>query len=822
MKRFAPTGLLQDIRFALRGMRRSPGFFAGAALVLALGIGLSTATFDVFYTVLVRPLPVVDQERIGIFLGQLADARTQLIPPSRRQLADFRRETRTLSAVAGVGWDGPWSWYVRDPSDSRHAIIVPSSVVTANFFDVLGVKPLIGRTLRPQDDELGAPKVLVINRELWRREYGDDPGVLGRQLVDQSAGTAYTIVGVMPEGLSFERGAELWRPLNAQFPVRADSDLDSPFGAVRVVGRLAPGATLGAARDEFARFFSRAMTTRNPALAGRISAVAHSLGDEVMGDVRPALRIIAAAVALLLLITCVNVASLMLIRASGRISELAVRASLGATRGRIVRQLVIEGIVLALAGGVFGVLIAAGALRGLVALAPTQLPRITSVRLDATTLGVAVALSLATVVLFAVGPALSISSGDLFAFVRSGARSLTGSRQSRRGRNALVVVQFALTLVVLTGAGLLARSLERLQRLDLGFDEERLAVVELRFHDDNRTTVATINDLIDRLRARLGAVSGVSSVAAAIQTPFQGSGIDGWVSAEGESNAQHAGDPFVDLEFVTPNYFRTLNTRVLAGRSFSDADAATTTPVVVISKSVADHFWPGETAVGKRLHCFGGNELCPVVGVVDNTHYRDLVKPHRAVYRVSRQAPEGVFAPRVLLVATRGDPSKLLPTIRSLVMNTEPEVTLGRVQAVHDLLRAPLAQPRFNLALVAVFATVALVLAGMGIFGVLAFHVAQRTRELGIRHALGATPRELRGMLLREGLILAGTGIVAGLFVSILATRSLNSLLFDTTPFDPLAFLGATTLLVCCGLAGVAIPARHAARVDPIAALRAE
>ena len=814
--------LIQDVRFALRGMRRSPAFFAGAALILALGIGLSTATFGVFYSVLVRPLPVVDQNRLAIFVGQLADARTQLIPPTRGQLADFRRETRTLSAVAGVGWDGPWSWYVRDPDDSRRAIILRASVVTANLFDVLGVKPVIGRTLRPQDDELGAARVLVISRELWRREYGDDPRVLGKQLVDQSSGAAYTIVGVMPEGLSFERGAELWRPLNAQFPIRADSDLDSPYGAVRVVGRLARGASLGAARDEFAAYFSRAMAARNPALRGRISADAHALTDEIVGDVRPALRIIAAAVALLLLISCVNVASLMLIRASGRVSELAVRASLGATRGRIVAQLVIEGVVLAVVGGVAGVFVAGTSLRGLVALAPAQLPRVTNVRLDATTLVAAIAISLLTVMVFAVGPALSVSSGDLFAFVRSGSRSVTGSRRSRRGRNALVVVQFALTLVVLTGAGLLARSLERMQRLDLGFDESHLALVELRFTQDDRTTVLTINDIVDKLRARLAGVAGVRSVAAAIQTPFVNGGIDAWVSAEGESSTRHAGDPFVDLEFVTPNYFRTLGVRVLSGRAFEDADAQSTTPVVVVSKSVADHFWPGQVAVGKRLHCFGGDELCPVVGVTGDTHYRDLVKPHLTVYRVSRQAPEGVFAPRVLLVATSGDPAKLVPTIRSLITGTEPAVTIGRALPVGDLLGAPLAQPRFNVALVAVFATVALILAGMGIFGVLAFHVAQRTRELGIRHALGATPRELGAMMLREGLTLAVSGIAAGVVVSTLATRSLTSLLFGITPLDPLTFLGATTLLVCCGLVGVAIPARHAARVDPSTALRAE
>ena len=682
---------VQDVRFALRGMRRSPGFFAGATLILALGIGLATATFGVFYAVLVRQLPVVKQDRLGIFLGQMSDARTQLLPVTRRQLADFRRESHTMSAIGGVGWDGPWSWYVRDPADSRRAIIIRASVVTANLFDVLRVKPIIGRTLRPEDDELGAPKAMVISRELWRREYDDDPRVLGKQLVDQSSGAAYSIVGVMPEGLSFERGADVWRPLNAQFPIRADSDADSPYGMVRVVGRLAPGATLGAARDEFASFFSRSMTAHNPTLAGHIGAVAHPLSDEVVGDIRPALRIIAAAVALLLLITCVNVASLMLIRASGRMAELAVRASLGATRSRIVRQLLIEGVVLAAAGGVGGVVVAVAALRGLVALAPTQLPRITNVGLDSTSLVAAIGISVITVLLFALGPALSVSSGDLFAFVRSGSRSLTGTRRSRQGRNALVVVQFALTLVVLTGAGLLARSLERMQRLDLGFDEDRLAVVELRFTQDGRTTQVTINDVIDRLRARLAGLpgGGIASVAAAIQTPFVNGGIDGWVSAEGESSTQHTTDPFVDLEFVTPNYFRTLGVHVLAGRAFEDADAASTTPVVVVSKSIADHYWPGQVAVGKRLHCFGGDELCPVVGVVGDTHYRDLVKPHLTLYRVSRQAPDGVFAPRVLLVATNGDPAKLLPTIRSVITSSEPSITIGRAQPVRDLLRTP-------------------------------------------------------------------------------------------------------------------------------------
>ena len=273
-----------------------------------------------------------------------------------------------------------------------------------------------------------------------------------------------------------------------------------------------------------------------------------------------------------------------------------------------------------------------------------------------------------TIGLFALGPALSVSSGDLFAFVRSGARSLTGSRRARRSRNVLVVAQFALTLVVLTGAGLLARSLDRMQRLNLGFDDERLDAIELRF-TGRETTPLVINDVIDRLRTRLSGFHGVASVAAGIQTPFVSGGIDGWVSAEGESSAQHTRDPFVDLEFVTPNYFRTLGVRILAGRSFDDADLKATTPVVVVSKSIADHYWPGQSAVGKRLHCFGGDELCPVVGIAGDTHYRDLVTPHLILYRLSRQAPENVFAPRVLFVAAHGAPAELLPSIRSIINN---------------------------------------------------------------------------------------------------------------------------------------------------------
>lgn len=814
--------MLRAIRFAVRQMRHAPGFYAGAVLTLALGIGLSTATFAVFYTVLIRPLPVADQDRLALFLGEMPGSRTQYMPLSRRMLRDFQRETRTLTSAAGIGYDGPWAWYVHDPAEPRQATLLHASVVTANFFNVLGTRAEIGRTLRPQDDEPGAPRVLVISDALWRRQYGADTSVIGRQLVDENSGNAYRIVGVVPPGLAFERGADAWRPLNAQFPVRADSDLDNIYAMVRVVGRLAPGATLGAARNEFADFMRRSMTVHDPTLAGRLRAIATPLTVEVLGDIKPALLIVAGAVGLLLLITCVNVANLMLIRAMTRVGELAVRASLGATRLRLLRQLMGEAVVIAAIGGAAGVLVAGVALRTLVALAPAQLPRIGDARIDAATLAAAIVITSVTVILFALAPALSASSGDVFAFVRSGARSVAGSRAHGRARRVLVVVQFALALVVVASAGLLGRSLERLQHLDLGFDGGRLDVAELRFPASAHLTAPAINDIVDRLRARIGRMPGVVGVTAAIQTPFSNGGIDGWVSAEGESAAQHTSDPFSDLEFVSQDYFRTLRTRILRGRAFDEHDFQSSTPVVVISRSVADHYWPGQDAVGKRLHCFGGDELCPVIGVVENTHYRDLTKPHLTVYRPSRQAPVPVFAPRVLLVRTAGDPGGVLPGIRALVTSSEPLVTVGRALPVEQLLDAPLAQPRLNAMLVAVFALAALVLAGVGIFGVLASHITQRTREIGIRQALGATPGSVAAMLLREGLALELAGIVAGLVIAFVVTRALRALLFGVSPTDPFALFGAAALLLVCGLAGVAIPARQAAAVDPSVALRAE
>ncbi len=814
--------MLDDLRSALRAMRRAPAFFAGAVLILAFGIGLSTAAFEIFYTVLLRPLPVREQERLVTLAGDLPGSRLALFPMKRRLVQRFERETRTLTEVAGIAYDGPWEWKVRDPADEHQTIALHSSVVTGNFFQVLGARAEVGRLLVPQDDARGAKKVVVISHELWQREYGGDAGAIGRRVLDQSSGDAYEIVGVVPAGLGFERGADTWRTLDAQFPILADSDLDSRFAEERLVGRLAPGATPTAAAAELAAFLRREWSGQNPAMASRLTATVQPLADEVVGDVRPALRIASAAVALLLLIACVNVANLLLIRGARRRSELAVRAAIGASRGRLIRQLVIEGAVLVVLGAIVGVSIAGTALAAIAAAMSAYMPRVADARVEGVTVAAAAIIALVAVTVSTVGPALTVSSGELFSLVRSGAASVTGSRRARHARQGLVVVQVALALVVVAAAGLLVESLQQLQRLQLGFAIDQLGVVEVSPKNDAHQSAAMINATMDRLRARLANLPGVASVATAIQTPFSTAGIDGFLTAEGEPESERGTDPVVTLEFISPDFFRTMGIRILRGRQFDASDREGSAPVVIVSHSVAEHYWPNQNPIGKRLRCVGSADFCSVVGVSEDIRYRDLVKTHPTSFQPSRQAPDAVFAPRVLLIRTQGDPAALMGSIRAAVIGTDPTMAIGRATPVRELLAAPLAHPRLNMALMSVFAMAALALASVGIFGVLTFHIAQRTRELGIRQALGAAPSHLRRMVVREGMALQGIGLAVGMAASMVAMRAVRAVLFAVSPTDPWAMFAAVVVLLAFGAAAMVVPALRAGRVDPSVVLRAE
>jgi predicted permease len=813
--------MISDIRIALRGWRRNPMFCLGAVSILALGIGLSTAAFEAFNVVLLTPLSGRDQERLVVLAGDLRGSRLPAFPLHRRSIRRFASSSKTLSDVAGVAYDGPWDWHVRDATDGHQSILFHSSAVTGNFFSVLGAKAELGRTLEPRDDALGAEKVIVLSHELWQRQYGGDPDVLGRRVVDQQSGAAYKVVGVMPAGFVLEQGADNWRALDAIFPIRADSDLDSPFALMRIVGRLAPGATPGAARAELSSFLRRDWQDRNPSVAAKLSASVHSVTDEVVGDVRPGLRVLGIVVCLLLLVACVNVANLLLVRGATRQPEFAVRASLGANRGRLVRLLLVEGILLVVCAMLVGVAIASLAISALAASASQYVPRLADARPSATTLVAAALIAGVTVALSVVGPALSASSGDLFLLMRSGAPSVTRSRRSRAARHALVIVQFALALTAVVTGGLLVRSLERLQHLNLGFNADRLAVVEVELTGPDRPTVSTTASM-DQLRARVAALPGVTDVAEAIQTPLSTVGIDSFLTAEGEPESKLGTDPTVTLEFVSSEFFQTVGMPIVRGRSFNASDASGSALVVIVSESVARHYWPGQDPIGKRLRCTGDQQLCTVIGVVGDSRYRDLVRAHPMAFQPSRQAPAPVFAPRVLLVRTTGDPSPIIASVRSAIVGAEPSVAIGRATPVADLLEVPLARPRLIALLVSVFAIAALAMAVVGIFAVLTFHVTQRTRELGIRQALGATPGQIRQLVFSEGLLLSSVGLLCGVAISLAGAKSVQALLFDVSPADPISILGAIVLLTGCGVAAMALAAVRATRIDPMIALRSE
>jgi predicted permease len=627
-------------------------------------------------------------------------------------------------------------------------------------------------------------------------------------------GVGYTIVGVMPQGLDFPRGTEFWVPV---FAARSEQVVSAT--ELDVVGRLAPGATSAAARDELTAFFHRA---GSPPWQRQLRGVATTLPELVVGDTRPALFAFAAASALLLLITCINVANLLLVRGLARVREVAVRSALGAGRARIVAQLLAENAVLAIAGGVLGVAVATGAVRLFVAFAPPGVPRLDEVAVNAAAVAGAAGITGVAMLLFALAPALVTSRVELQQVLRSGARESQG-RRARRVTEALVAGQVALALVVLSAAGVIARSLLRLESVNLSFASSRLLVGELALRasmfDDKAKQVA----LLDRIGERLTAVPGVRAWSPVVAVPFSGvGGWDGSLAAEGQTREEAAANPMLNIELVGPGYFAALGMPVIEGRAFTTADRELAPSVIVVSRSTARYYWPGQDPIGKRLRLGSSLEQAStVVGVVPDTRYRDLRSARPSVYYALRQSffP---FAPTDLVIRTNGPPSELVPAIRRAVEAASPGVVLANVAPFDVFLDAPLAQPRLNAVLLGMFALAAVALAAVGLFGVMATMVRQRARELGVRMALGATATDLRRMVLGRGLAIAVAGTAIGLLGAVLANRLLAGMLYEISPTDGVTLVLVSGLLLIVATLASLIPARAGTRIDPVLALRAE
>ena len=797
-------GLLQNCRAGLRGLRRTPGFTGTAVLTLALGIGLSTAVFTVADALLLRRLPVRDQDRLVVLWGEAPDQAFDY-PLELDDGREFVRQTRSLERVAFVSYYGAWPKPIRDGDQISR---LRRALVSGAFFDVLGARPALGRALRPADDVTGAAPVAVLSHNAWQRRFGGDPGVLGRQVLTYDEGVAYTVVGVMPQGLDYPRGTDFWAPV---VPSTIPKDM-------YVIGRLAAGRAGADARDELTAFFGRA---EGSPWQRDLRGAVHTLPWLVLGDVRPALFVFSAAAGLLLLIACTNVATLLLVRGVARVREIAVRSALGAGRGQIVAQLLTESALLAIPGGALGVAVAAGAVRAFVVFAPAGVPRLDEINVNATALAAAIALTGAAMLLFALAPALLSSRVEARQALRSTRHS--AGRRSRLVTEGLVAGQIALALLVLCAAGLIAKSLIKLERAELSFASSNLLIGELALRADQYPDQSQQLALLDRLLPALEAIPGVRAASPVVAIPYSGSGgWDGRPALEGQSPADAATNPMLNMEVVAPNYFATLGIPVLRGRAFTEADRAGAPAVVLVSQSTARHYWPGDDPIGQRLLMGAKLERAlVVVGVVPDTRYRDLRDARPSIYFPLAQSffP---FAPMTLVIRTSGPPAALVPTIRRVISEAEPGVALASAAPFETFHAGPLAQSRLNALLLAVFAGAAVGLAAVGLFGIMATLVRQRTQELGIRMALGATSHDVRLMVLRRGIIIAAAGLAVGLGGALLSNRLLAAMLYEVSPTDPATIAAVAAVLAMVGVLASLIPARSATRVDPVLALRAD
>lgn len=799
---------LQDVRVAARAFRRRPAFAVAAVVALGLGIGLATAVFTVANAVLLRRLAVRDQDRVVVLWGESTDGRFTNWPVSPRTAREFAGSSRALESVAVFGY---WGTSAIPVQRADRVVQLRASLVSGNFFSVLGARPLIGRILNASDDVADAPPVVVLSFNAWKKRFDGDPRVLGLT-VKSAAGPVYTVVGIMPPGLDYPRGADMWTPITSAFGAGADSAAE-----VDMVARLAAGGTPALAASELTDVLHRSSSANARVLRG----VAHTLPDLVTGDVRPAVVVFSAAVLLLLVITCTNVANLLLVRGLSRASEMAVRAALGASRRRLVTQLLTENALLAACGGLLGLMIAIASTRAFVALAPSGMPRLDEIHLDAGALLAAGSITLIALFCSGAAPAFATAGLRLEPGLRSRGRSGAG-RRTRRTTEMLVVAQLGLALTVLSSAALLVKTLRRLDTASLGFEADGVSIAELTLRVGAYDSATQQIRMLDRLVPAMEATPGVQAVSPVVAEPFVQAAWAGRIHAEGATQSQTVADPVLDFELVTPSYFRTLHLPVIRGRGFRPTDRADTPPVVILSAAAADHFWPRTNPIGRRVQMWGTpRRTFTVVGIVPDTRYRDLRTTTPGIYFPLAQS-FFAFAPTYLLVRSNLSTSALSASITGALGRTAPGVTLSSLHPFDEYLEGPLAQPRFNAFLLTVFAGAAALLSAVGLLGIMSTMVRQRVAEFGIRQALGATSGEIRGMVLRRGLGVTMAGVVAGTAAAIVANRALTSLLYGVAPTDPMALACAAVLLALFAMGAMILPARASSRIEPSVALRTD
>lgn len=799
----------RELARARRTAARRPAFSLVAVATLGIGIGASTATFSIADAVLMRPLPVQAQRTLSVLWGVDPAVGSRVPVPYAAFKGLVEAGPKTLTDVAGVDYHGAATVAVREGAD---AVNLDVALVTGNLFRVLGVAPLLGRALQAEDDRVAAAPVIAISYELWQRRYGRNPSVLGRVLTIR--GQPGRIVAVMPRGFAFPAGTDVWATARPFRPVAETGPLDF---YVYLVGRLAPGATVEQSASELTNHL-RHNVAQLPSMLRGMTASAEAIADDLLGDVRPVMRLLLLASALVLLVAIVNVGALFLAAGLARRQEVAVRASLGATPRRLLLMAVTDAVIVAAAGAALGIAIAYGVVRLVVRFASTQLPRGNAIDLHGLTLIVAIALALVATAAFAIACVHGQQRGDPSRVLDAASRGGTSTRAARRTQRALVIAQVTLAVTVILGAGLVARSQANLESLELGLAGERILLLQiLPPPQDDFAHPTRFNASLDRVIDAILPLPGVEGVAPILSEPFGGmSGWDARYLLEGQPPEEQSQQPLLNLEIASPAFFQTLGIAITRGRAFTEEDGAQGRPVLIVSESAARRAWPDKDAVGERMKVAGG-AWATVVGVAADTRYRELTTIRPTVYLPRTQFEA---APGFLAVRTAGDPIALAPAIRHAGQAAWPGVTFSSLRRLDGYSSEPLARSRVTAALFVAFAIVCLLLSTIGLYGVVTAHVVERTREVGIRMALGASRRVvLRGVLL-EGVAMTMTGMMGGAAMAALFSGWLESMLYGVSRHDP-PTIAAVALLMCL-VTGVAtyIPARRAARVEPTTALR--
>ena len=805
--------LLRDIRFGLRNLARRPGFTAVALITLALGIGVNTAIFSAVDSVLLRPLPLKDPERVVSIWEHTLRAGIQQNEVAPANFFDLRNQNQVFEGIAAFG---PLDTNLTGEGEPER---LDGQLVSANIFSLLGVQPVVGRTFLADDDQIGREHVVVLSEALWQRRFNGDRSIVNRNITLN--GESYTVVGVMPRGFFFPlRETELWIP----WAMEAEQAAGRGDHYLRLVARLKPDATLARANTELESIAQR-LASEYPRTNEGLGFVAHSLHQDYVGNLRLPILILFAAVGLVLLIACANVANLLLAQATTRRREMAIRIALGARRWTIVRQLLVESLLLAVGGGLLGVLGAFWGVEALARLLPESLSKLQTVTIDARVFVFTVGVSAATAVIFGGVPALLASRTKPGETLNDVARDASGGTSGRYVRRVLVVAEVALAVVLLVGAGLLIRSFQVLRNVDTGFTTENLLTMRVALPMPKYAKPELRRAFYDQVLQRVREVPGVESAGVITFLPLSFNGMNFSFSVEGKAAPGDMKLPFALYRVVSPDYFNAMQIPLQRGRFFDSHDSLDSQPVLLINRRLAEQFWPGDDPIGKRLKIGPLDAPGPwltVVGVVGDVRQTGLYEQKLEFYVPYAQERRSFMTPRDLVVRTKGDSTSVAAAVRQAVWAVDKDQPVYNVRTMDQVFAAAISQERFQSLMLGLFAALALLLACVGLYGVISYAVVQRTHEIGVRVALGAQPVDVLKLVIRQGMGLTLVGLLVGVAVGVAVTRVLSDMLYGVSARDPLTFAGMPLLLLLVAFLACYIPARRATRIDPLQALRCE